>query len=330
MIFRKITIVFLCFWGAIVSLVGTESVADAEWRDAVGGLRPIIIEGNFAPWHVRKALRLRSSLPGYGLNGAPKFNSIWTRRIGLTETKLAQTAYYARDLNKIFWQEEVSKNLNKWREVLHPDTISAYGRGDFSRVPRLKSGEMCAWHHDVERRYQLVRVSEHGRLRHTGGNVLWGEKYAKRVTTGMMLRTTAIRWAQFSAIDFAVSSSVLWLSGERNLAPYLVEAGGTVTAGTLAWATESFLVTVLPNSAGSAPYFVGGIPLLGGGVAAWVATGVFIASKELVQWAWNEYQRREAERVERLCREAEREYRLSLLTQKIEQNSLSLKKLLEK
>lgn len=323
----KTACIACCFWGSVIASFCAET-DDANPLHASAVARPLVFRGDFMPWHVRKALKLRSGLPEYGLNGAPKFNSVWTRPVGVAETGLAQTPYYARNLNKLFWQEEVSKNLSKYRKILHPNTIFAYESGNFSRVPRLKSGEVCVWHHDVKKQYQLVRASEHGRLRHTGGNTIWGNKFAKSVSPGMKLLTTAFRWTQFSALDFAVSSSFLWLSGERELSHYLVEAGGSVAAGTLAWGTESILVCALPNSAGSAPYIVGGIPFLGGGVATWVATGVFIASKELVGWAWNEYQKREAERVERLCREAEREYRLALLKQSIERNTQALTNLL--
>ena len=176
-----------------------------------------------------------------------------------------------------------------------------------------------------------MNSKEHAEKSHrVGGNVIWGEKAKKRLSAMDVFNMTASRWAKVVAIDLVCSSSLLWFSGERDWNSYATGAASSTLAGGAAWITESLIVIKFPLAAGNTPLFLPGtsITISTGGVAAFAATIVFVATKELIRYAWNEYQRREAERVEALCKKAENEFRLLFFNKGINENTEKLRKLL--
>lgn len=331
MIFKCGYITILSILLLLSNLNAKEPEESGERKFSMGVLRPVIERSDFLSGTNIEWLRRTAGRSGYNLRGEPIFKSIYTRKLGVFETKLAQSVYYARDMNKIFWEETVSKDLPHWRKILHPETISKYGRRDFRVNPVLIDGRRTAWHHGLEREFLLVDFKEHAeKIHRVGGNVIWGEKAKKTLSTTEIFKLTASRWVNVVAIDLAWSSSLLWFSGERDWCSYTTNVADSIIAGNVAWITESLIVSKFPLSAGNSPLFIpgGSVAIPTGGVVAVVAAIVFAATKELIRYAWNEYQRREAERVEALCKKAENEFRILLFNKGINENTEKLRKLL--
>ena len=268
--------------------------------------------------------------PGYDAFGLPKFKSIWERPLGLFDKKLATASNYRLRLNKEFAQE-VLKNPKRWRKILSKDTIRRYhtgGYSSYSKNPKAKLGKL-EWHHD-RTGYQLVPNSEH-KLGHIGGNKLYGVKAEKvlknnKLASGILAK----RWGSFVLFDIGVSSARLFFfEHERRLTPYAAEAGISVFSGGVAAATEFALWKSPLLTFGTAPLYVGGVPISLGGPAAWVSLGVYMAANIALSSLWDEYQRREAARVERLCRDAEFEVRRGLLEADVRGNTARLRGVLD-
>lgn len=267
--------------------------------------------------------------PGYDAFGFPKFKSIWERPLGLFDKKLATASKYGPRLNKEFAQD-VLKNPKRWGKILSEDTIRRYRMGDYSKNPVTKWGELLEWHHD-RAGYRLVLESEHEAARHIGGNKLYGVK-AKKVLKNNKLASgiLAKRWGSFVLFDISVSSARLFfLEHERRLTPYAAEAGISVFSGGVAAATEFALWKSPLLTFGTAPLYVGGVPISLGGPAAWVSLGVYMAANIALSSLWDEYQRREAARVERLCRDAEFEVRRGLSEEAVRGNTERLRSVLD-
>lgn len=275
-----------------------------------------------------KKLAKKAKDPRYDVFGFPKFKSIWERPLGLFDKKLATASNYRLRLNKEFAQE-VLKNPKRWRKILSKDTIRRYHMGDYSKNPVTKWGEPLRWHHD-RTGYQLVPNSEH-KLDHIGGNKLYGVKAEKVLKSNKLASgILAKRWGSFVLFDIGVSSARLFfLEHERRLTPYAAEAGISVFSGGVAAATEFALWKSPLLTFGTAPLYVGGVPISLGGPAAWVSLGVYMAANIALSSLWDEYQRREAARVERLCRDAEFEVRRGLLEEAVRGNTARLRGVLD-
>ena len=284
----------------------------------------------------------RAKDPGYDAFGFPKFKSIWERPLGLSDKKLATASKYGRRLNKEFAQD-VLKNPKRWGKILSEDTIRRYRMGDYHLNPVTKWGELLEWHHD-RTGYQLVPNSEHRPPKdmvpksehkaktHIGGRQLYGADAKKRVLKNNKLASgiLAKRWGSFVLFDIGVSSARLFfLEHERRLTPYAAEAGISVFSGGVAAATEFALWKSPLLTFGTAPLYVGGVPISLGGPAAWVSLGVYMAANIALSSLWDEYQRREAARVERLCRDAEFEVRRGLLEEAVRGNTARLRGVLD-
>ena len=266
--------------------------------------------------------------PRYDVFGFPKFKSIWERPLGLFDKKLATASNYRPRLNKEFGQK-VRKDPKPWRKFLSKETIRRYSMGDYSKNPKAKLGKL-EWHHD-RTGYQLVPNSEH-KLDHIGGNKLYGAKAKTDVLKSNKLASgiLAKRWGSFVLFDIGVSSARLFfLEHERRLTPYAAEAGISVFSGGVAAATEFALWKSPLLTFGTAPLYVGGVPISLGGPAAWVSLGVYMAANIALSSLWDEYQRREAARVERLCRDAEFEVRRGLLEEAVRGNTARLRGVLD-
>lgn len=266
--------------------------------------------------------------PGYDAFGFPKFKSIWERPLGLFDKELATASKYGRRLNKELAQE-VQKDPKRWRKILSKDTIQRYRTGNYSKNPVTKWGKP-EWHHD-RTGYRLVLKSEHEAARHIGGNKLYGVKAEKvlknnKLASGILAK----RWGSFVLFDIGVSSARLFfLEHERRLTPYAAEAGISVFSGGVAAATEFALWKSPLLTFGTAPLYVGGVPISLGGPAAWVSLGVYMAANIALSSLWDEYQRREAARVERLCRDAEFDVRRGLLEEAVRGNTARLRGVLD-
>ena len=291
-----------------------------------GVMRPIIFRSEFVSKNTLRLLQKNSMMDGYDMFGFPKFQNVVLRRdLAFWETKLAQTKYYARYLNREF-KDYILSHPNDF----HPDTIRDYAAGFTSRNPKLPDGTELRWHHD-RNGYELVTSTEHGDLRHVGGAKTYGYKYAElsREIPNREIILTGQRWAKFTALDLALSTIGLAVSQEKDWKQYVVNAGASVSAGAVAWSVESLLVTSFPLLKGSTPIFIGETAVNIGGPAAWIASGSYILTKYVIIAGWKHYQVETARIIEERCKESETKARFQLLKEKAELNTAQLEQLLQ-
>ena len=173
-----------------------------------------------------------------------------------------------------------------------------------------------------------MRADEHTKNPHTGGNKIWGYKYAENANPTQEILYTAQRWGKFAALDFALSSVALAVEGEKDWKTYAVNAAASATAGSVAWGLESLLITSFPLLQGSTPLFIGGVAVNLGGPASWIATGSFILTKYAIMAGWKHYQLEMAKEVEERCKEGEKMARFNMLKKHAEQNTAQLQAIL--
>ena len=99
-------------------------------------LRPVLFRSEFVSRGTLRAFQQNSMKDGFDVFGFPKFQNIYIKRdLLFYETKLAQTRYYARYLNREFKQYIIA----------HPDkfsvqTIKLYKAGYTSKNPVTVDG----------------------------------------------------------------------------------------------------------------------------------------------------------------------------------------------
>lgn len=304
------------------------SAQDNNWtaRDFLtfdGVLRPVLFRSEFVRGNTYASLMKYSSMEGYNSFGFPVFHAVVKRDLSFWETELAQARYYARYLNK-----EIKSYILEHPEQFHPETIRDYSAGYFSRNPKLADGTVLQWHHGKDA-YELVPVTEHGKLSHVGGNQVWGYKYAESKMLPREAIMTAQRWGRFAAIDLALSSVALAVEGEKDWKTYTVNAAASATAGAVAWGIESLLISSFPLLQGTTPVFIGGIAVNLGGPASWIATGSFVLTKYAIMAGWRQYQFEMAKKVEERCQEAEKMVRFKMLKKQADQNTAQLQAILQ-
>ena len=291
-----------------------------------GVLRPVLFRSEFVSSGTLRNLQMFSAMEGYDAFGFPRFKNIVIKRdLSFWETKLAQTRYYARYLNR-----EFKSYILEHPEQFHPDTIRDYMAGLTGRNPKLADGTLLQWHHGKDG-YELVPVTEHGKTSHIGGANTYGYKIAE-ASRKIPFRKTMLavqRWGQFVAIDIALSSTALAIDQEKDWKTYAVNAAASTTAGAVAWGIESLLVSSFPLLQGSTPLFVGGVAVNLGGPASWIATGSFILTKYAIMTGWKQYQLEMARRVEERCQEAEKMVRFKMLKKQADQNTAQLQAILQ-
>ncbi len=276
---------------------------------------------------------------GYDAFGFPKFQSFWEYRLGLGDKILATTPYYRNKIIRKFGKE-VQENPQRWKEILSKETIDNYLNGNFSKNPTLLNGDKLVVHHDRSG-YRLVSEVEHRGKPHIGGNPIYGYKALNRFPK-TYAKIIASRWMGFVGFDIAISSGIKIIEGESDLEPYIVDASIKVASGSVATLVELGLYRSSWFVSPSAPLFLMKSPIFvskglakgliiggtsPGGPAAWAATAIYIATEITLRWVWNEYQLREAKRVESLCREAEFEVRKNYLSKIVRENTKVFKSL---
>lgn len=288
-------------------------------------LRPVLFRSEFVSRGTLRAFQQNSMKDGFNVFGFPKFQNIYIKRdLHFYETKLAQTRYYARYLNREFKQYIIA----------HPDkfsvqTIKLYKAGYTSKNPVTVDGVELQWHHGKDG-YELVPVSEHGKIPHTGGAKTYGYKYAEASAKipNREIILTAQRWGKFVALDLAFSTIGIGISGETDWRTYAMNAVASTTAGFVAWGLESLLITSFPLLHGSTPAFISGIAVNIGGPASWIATGAFLLIKYSIMAGWERYQIQTALAVEQRCRQAEKMVCFANLKRQCQRNTEKLQDLL--
>lgn len=283
---------------------------------------------------------------GFDRYGGSRFDPskiVYKRRVHLGEVKFVGKGY------KRAMQEDlasrVAKNPKQFENVFSKETIEQYVKWDKMKSgplnnPILKSGQRCEFHHDVGRKeFQVLPVNEHridkklpskghgsGSNFAGGGEQVWGEK----PKSPNVIKATSLRWGGVAGSDILVSSALLWMSGNRNGAEYLANVGSAGAACFAAVGSESLLVGLMPLSAGTTPTYIGGVAICSGGVASWIATGVYFIVRQAVMYGWRQYQIQQAKRIELACKKAERDERIVWLRKGLERNTESLKALIGK
>ena len=237
---------------------------------------------------------------------------------------MAQTKYYARYLNREFKQYIIDNS-----DQFSPETIRLYKAGYTSKNPVAVDGTELQWHHG-RGGYELVPVSEHGEIHHTGGAKTYGYKYAEASAKipNREIFLTAQRWGKFVALDFAFSSIGIGIAGEPDWRTYAINAAASTTAGFVAWGIESLLITAFPLLQGSTPAFIGGLAINLGGPASWIASGSFLLIKYSIMTGWEHYQIQTALAIEDQCRQAEKMAYFNHLKKQCQKNTEKLQSLL--
>lgn len=292
-------------------------------------IRPFLFRSEFVSNGTFNRLRNYSLQPGYNLRGAPIFSHVYERKLLFWETGLARSRNYANRLN-LELAEKINRNPSAYKKIFSSETIRDYSKGDVRLNPRGVNGEGLQWHHNVDTQsFRLVKASEHNVTRggkpHIGGQKIWGED-AAHVSSLRQIVMTGQRWGQLATLDLMFSSAGLWISGERKTEPYFVNAAATVSAGVLAWGTESLLLCSFPLLQGSTPFFLTVLlcPVAMGGPASWIATGIYFGTKYMIVAGWTQYRIAQAARIENACRKAERKTRMAILDEKVNYNTQAL------
>ena len=310
----------------IVSLILYSDDNINEYIGLTATLRPTLFRSEFVSNSTLRVLQEYSQQTGYTAFGYPDFgDAVITRNLHLWETKLAQTEYYSRFLNKMFRQYYIDHP-----EIFSKETIEAAKLGQSWNNPKLTDGTELVWHHG-KKGYELRPKFEHQSKPHTGGAKTWGYKYAeasKRIPYREII-LTAQRWGKFVALDLALSTFGLALSGAQKPEPYLINLVASTTAGCVAWGVESLIITAYPLTQGSTPLFLGECMINIGGPAVWIASGMFFLSKYAIIAGWNKYQVHLATIIEQQCKRAEKKARFLILKDDIRKNNEKLKSLEE-
>ena len=291
-------------------------------------LRPLLFRSEFLSRGNLRVFANQSLSSGFDAFGFPKFNPVLSCKLNFWETTLAQTEQYRKAMLKI-WAEDIAKRPDVFDKATI-DLYKSYLRGeiwaDSLKNPVLKSGEKTYVHHSRDG-YELVAESEHKRP-HTGGNSIWGNKYAKASAKlpNREIILTAQRWGKFVALDMAFSTIGLAAAGESNWQTYAVNAAASTTAGFVAWGIESLLITTFPLTQGKI-LFITGCAINLGGPASWIASGSFILLKYAIMAGWKQYQKEEALEVEKSCKEVEKNAQFRILKRQCEQNTAKLQAL---
>lgn len=275
---------------------------------------------------------------GFDLHGGPKFeNVLLKKRIHFWETEFIED--YRGSMNR-HMARLVAKNPEKYRGVLSTDTIDQYvswaknGKGPLNN-PVLANGEICEYHHDVgSKRILVLSKNEHRGLDTLpskghgsgtdfagGGNMTWGQ----RQPFDKVLGTTAARWGGVAGFDLVATTLVLTMSGCKDKSQYIANAGSVLAAALAATMSESLMTLAFPLSAGVTQGWIGLVALGTGGPAAWIASGVYLATRQAIMYVWDKRQLEQAARVEDACRQAERNERLWALQHRFDQNTETLK-----
>lgn len=322
MISKIIILLFLILFPIALSAQDEyDALSDTLRFDGV--LRPVLFRSEFTGRITLSFLKKYSQMEGYDAFGYPKLDAIVRRDLHFWETAMAQSKYY-REMFNYDIREFVINNPEKFSS----ETVSNYLRGDIRKNPVLADGSETRVHH-ARQGFELVRADEHTANPHTGGNKIWGYKYAEKANPNQEILYTAQRWGYFAAIDFALSSVALAIEGEDDWKTYAVNAAASTTAGAVAWGVESLLISSFPLLQGTTPMFIGNAMINLGGPASWIATGSFILTKYAIMAGWEKIQIDMANAVEERCQKSEKQVRFNMLKEQANRNTVQLQEILE-
>lgn len=273
---------------------------------------------------------------GFDSYGGSKFkNVVLTKKIHFWETEFIDDYNGAM---KRYIAKQISTNPDKYTKVFSNETIEQYvnwaknGTGPLNN-PVLANGAKTEIHHGATKKVELLTVEEH-RLTQTmpskghgsgtnfagGGEQIWGS----RLSFEQCLKTSAIRWGGIAGFDLLASSASLAISGTADKSQYVANAGSVSAAYLTATISESLFCSAFPAAVGTTPAWAGFIPILSGGVASWVASGVYFITRQAIMYGWNQHQLAQAKRIEESCKIAEKRTRLCILGESVQYNSKTL------
>lgn len=273
---------------------------------------------------------------GFDSYGGSKFkNIVLTKKIHFWETEFIDDYNGAM---KRYIAKQISTNPDKYAKVFSNETIEQYvnwaknGTGALNN-PVLANGERTEIHHGATKKLELVTVKEHrgtqtlpskghgsGTSFAGGGESLWGS----RLSFEQYLKTSAIRWGGIAGFDLLASSASLAISGTADKSQYVANAGSVSAAYLTATISESLFCSAFPAAVGTPPTWSGFIQILSGGVASWVASGVYFITRQAIMYGWNQHQLAQAKRIEESCKIAEKRTRLCILGESVQYNSETL------
>ena len=283
---------------------------------------------------------------GFDSYGGSKFGKvILTKKISFFETEFIEdlptptpNVKYRPAMNK-YIAKLVAAEPERYKGTFSDETIQQYvnwaknGKGALNN-PVLADGSKTAIHHDVaHKQLQLMTKTEHvgtqslpskghgsGTNFSGGGELSW----ARRQSFPQYLKTAAARWGGIAGFDLLISTAGLATTETNDKNQYVVNTGSVAAAYLSATISESLFCNAFPAAVGTTPAWAGFIPMLSGGVASWVASGVYFITRQAIMYGWNQHQLAQARRIEESCKIAEKRTRLSILGESVEYNSETL------
>lgn len=280
---------------------------------------------------------------GFDMHGGSKFEKvILSKKLHLWETQYIGSRKECRMAMNKYLAELVASDPEKFKGSFSEETIQQYvnwvksGNVSSSNLnnPTLANGEKCVFHHDVASKQILVITeNEHvgtptlpSKGHGSGTNFAGGGEivYGQRQTLRHYLKASAMRWGGLAGIDLLSSTVTMSATGVTDKSQYIANAGSVAAAYLTATMSESLFCTAYPLAAGTTPAWIGLIPICSGGVATWVASGVYMLTRYAVMYGWNQHQIEQARRIEHACKKAEQKARIGLLYGLVNNNSTEL------
>ena len=280
-----------------------------------------------------RILEVAEGFDHFGGSRFPNGSVIMTKKVHFWEHDFEID--YRRAMQK-YVSEEVARNPEYYRGKFLDEYIdrcvSSVKNGEYVRTnPIAANGDMCEFNHCVgAKKFEVLSYKDH-RMRDTipskghgsgtrfagGGDMTW----QRTPDVHKVWSASAARWGSVAGIDLVLSSAALIAAETRNKNDYIVNAGSVAAAYLSATITESVLVNAFSLSAGTTPAWFGPFSVGVGGVASWLATGVYFTVRSAVMYGWREYQLEQARRVECACRLSERKMRQMIFAEAIRDNS---------
>lgn len=276
---------------------------------------------------------------GFDSYGSPRYrNILLTKKIHFWETEYLGSRKKCREAMNKYMARLVAAEPEKYQGIFSEETIQQYvnwaktGSHGVPNNPYLVNGAKTVIHHDGKNRLFLIAEEEHFNSQTlpgqhaTGSNLKGGGEivYGKIRPFDDYLKVSAARWGGIAGFDLLTSTAALVISGTNDKSKYVANTGSIAAAYLTATISESMFCSAFPASVGTLPAWAGFIPMLSGGVASWVASGVYFITRQAIMYGWNQHQLAQAKRIEESCKIAEKRTRLCILGESVQYNSETL------
>ena len=287
-----------------------------------------------------KTIAVAEGFDRFGGSRFPNGTVLMTKRVHFWEREF-EIDY--RSAMQKYVSRQVASDPEYYRGIFSDEyidrCISRVKDGKYVKTnPIAANGDMCEFNHCVgSKKFEVLTYKEH-KMKDTlpskghgsgtkfagGGDMTWQQT----PKTGKIWASSASRWGGIAGIDIILSSAALIASETKDKNDYIVNAGSVAAAYLSATITESMMVKAFSLSAGTTPAWFGSVSIGMGGVASWLASGVYFVMRSAVMYGWKRYQLQQAIRVENACRVSEQAVRRKLLSDSLHDNSDKLMRII--